>query len=475
MGHSPSIDELRDQDRKFRQYLDELLDDINKKAADVRNQVNETISKHYSSGGWDDAKPFLDGENVDVQHVKDWSLDNVTKIIGAVKDAIFGTAPPPPGAKVADKKSEDIAPAFTAIAKLDEYIAAKAFDVISGILQSFMASTEVTAKREIKSEPLAPGLTLFVGILECGYQSQSFFQNEIITQDFYIYAVRYSAKEASTYSKFEDLEAYEDLKVAWRKKMDTLAQKIDDTEDLDQLKKLQNNFDYYTSQLDALQKKIESLQQAKITALTNRVESRLVNAGVLRQQIEALTRTTQTLEKRFVGVEIQLKAFMQSKVGATKQGNWLYLGHGTPKEFSSIDSPRGTILTFWAKQNTLLDVNTGITIATMIKRDCLNLESILKMLQEAGVQAISEQQCTIGKANPQDYYLQGDDQIPCLIMDLSTGKWTRLDSTFSITLSQLLQSISGNIHLVCCRGGNGDITAITDKALLVKDLNGLLS
>ncbi|MDZ8051642.1 MAG: hypothetical protein RMX68_006070 [Aulosira sp. ZfuVER01] len=194
MGHSPSIDELRDQDRKFRQYLDELLDDINKKAADVRNQVNETISKHYSSGGWDDAKPFLDGENVDVQHVKDWSLDNVTKIIGAVKDAIFGTAPPPPGAKVADKKSEDIAPAFTAIAKLDEYIAAKAFDVISGILQSFMASTEVTAKREIKSEPLAPGLTLFVGILECGYQSQSFFQNEIITQDFYIYAVRYSAK-----------------------------------------------------------------------------------------------------------------------------------------------------------------------------------------------------------------------------------------------------------------------------------------
>jgi hypothetical protein len=269
VGQSPSVASLAQTDKEFRDYLDGLKKDVDKETTEARQDLDKMIDNHYKTGGWDDRKPFVQGMNVDVQHMREWSLDNVKKILDATKSALFGKTdlPKDSGVKV-NKEDPAFEPAIKAMASFELYIASKAFEAIGGILETFAMKTGVTIKKDVRKEAVAPGWTLFLSLREYNYQSQKFFNNETISQYFYLYDVQYSVKEGKSLSKMSDHLAYENLKTGWRTRIDNLSETIaNPATSFEAVQKLVTELEYYEKQLEAATKKYEELERERVTAL----------------------------------------------------------------------------------------------------------------------------------------------------------------------------------------------------------------
>jgi hypothetical protein len=155
------------------------------------------------------------------------------------------------------------------LAGLDLLIANAAFDLIQGVLQSLSTSTETALTSQMKNKMLAPGLTLFISILESSFKSSQFLTNELIIQDAYVYEVHFSIKEGESVVRLSDLEAYEDAKQTARHSITRIDKAIEGLTLGDNLDAYIRKVDMYDAILDAWIKRLGDLS-AKIAALSGK-------------------------------------------------------------------------------------------------------------------------------------------------------------------------------------------------------------
>jgi hypothetical protein len=228
MGKSATIEDLQKNDAAFRTYLDGIEKDLATQSDAAQQKMRTDIDDFYTKNGYDDAKRFTDGKNVDFMHQSEFTMDNLKKVIDAVSSAVFAGAQPPAGStvnedavKAADKA---LGPEVGAMANLELYIAGKVFDVLSNIIISFGTGTEVSFSSSTKSESLGYGIQMFTAVTASSYRSHSFFNNEYISQYLYCYDVRFSVKQAQSEAKMGIVQAYQNQLAVFEDLLTKLAE-----------------------------------------------------------------------------------------------------------------------------------------------------------------------------------------------------------------------------------------------------------
>lgn len=265
MGRSKTIREQQKANAAFNDYVKSMAKDMEEHVDKTSKTLDAMIEAHYKS--FPDKAMLQQGQYSHLSTFSQWSLDSVNEILNQCRDALFGKAPAPKGTEQ-KKPTEEEKNSLTAIKERELYIANAAFEVIQGIIGSFGSITSTSVMAKAESKPLAPGLTLFIGVLNNAYSSSSFFKNEKIVQNIFVYKIWYSIQEGQRQSQLSDLEAYENQKVVFRQKLNQLngvIMKLDilGSDYLDKMKVYNTLIDATYGQLKAIDQKISELTRAK--------------------------------------------------------------------------------------------------------------------------------------------------------------------------------------------------------------------
>jgi hypothetical protein len=263
MGQGPTIQELAEKDKEFRKYLAQINDEVQvDKTRDI-DSLKEKMAEFYKEGGWDDHKPIMQLEKVEVQQVSSWSLDNVTKMISAVKDAIFGNSVPPEGVKI--EKPAELLQSVAQMSNLGLMVMNKAFAAIQGILQAFATESSYKGSAIQRTEVIAPGLTLFISIRSDVWRSKGFFNNDSIAQYLFVIRSQFSLKQAGDLANYNALVGYQELHSAFVTRLKALANVVaNPATPYKALLELEEEMGYYAEQISELQAKINELSTEKI-------------------------------------------------------------------------------------------------------------------------------------------------------------------------------------------------------------------
>jgi len=257
MGKSKSIEELEAADKKFENYLDGKRKEIEARQSETRAKMDADIEKFYREGGWDDRKPVMSASYVDVQNMSEWSLGNVNKILSAVEGAIFGSSNPPPGTAIDSDITSN--PVIQKIPSLQLLVMARAFTAIQGILEAFTMKSSTNITMLHKVEVASPGLTIFVYVNSNSFRQQSFFNNDLITQYFFMADAYSSAKQLGDYTNFEDLRLFEEEKENLRKIARNLISVMSEATELTQIDALSRQLDGIYDRLEQITERINDL------------------------------------------------------------------------------------------------------------------------------------------------------------------------------------------------------------------------
>lgn len=224
MGTSATIKSQEEKNAEFANYVDKQRADLDGRAnAEVEN-ISKKAKDYYAK--FKDDTSLVSSNYRHLTTVKEWSLDSINQMINTCQRAIFG-GPLPDGAK-RDTPKPEVTKAIAAMGNLELLVANAAFDAVQGILSTISTkmTTEVSVKEDIKV--LAPGLTLFVTVMENSYSSKAFLDNESILQTFFIFDARFSIAQGNAQSRLQDLQAYEEVKQSMRQQLVGIAKKIAD-------------------------------------------------------------------------------------------------------------------------------------------------------------------------------------------------------------------------------------------------------
>jgi hypothetical protein len=271
MGQSNTIDEQQKFNTKFQAYVDQMREDLDKSLATQTTRLNEKIKEHYSK--YNDDSSMISSSYQHLTTVSEWSLASINVMIDTCRKAIFGGKLPANAKK--DTPTAEVDEAIEALTNLDLLIANAAFDVIQGLLTSAGSKTEtgITVKTDKKS--LAPGMTLFITVMENSYHRKDFLNDESIVQTLFLFDVRFSIKEGKQVTKLNDLLAYENQKQSMRnqlRQIDKVVSKLNPTADgyLVTLSKYTGISDVLNARLNAINKKLQAgvLANAAVNAAT---------------------------------------------------------------------------------------------------------------------------------------------------------------------------------------------------------------
>ncbi len=255
VGRSPSIQDLENQEDAYRAYLKKLEQELSTRAQSSQADLDARVKAYYATNKYDSVD-FISGKNSDFMQKADWSLANVKTIIDAISDAIFGGGSPPSGVGI--KKTAQTDAAIAEMADLEVYVAAKCFEVLSGIIESFGSASSVSFSENYKNEPLGNGLHLFAKVVCDSYKSTDFFNNEEIYEYLYIYYVKYSVEEAKTQAKIEVTKLYENQIATFVKKVDDLLSQL--TDGTITPEQYQSSADMFQKLIDASRQKLDELK-----------------------------------------------------------------------------------------------------------------------------------------------------------------------------------------------------------------------
>jgi len=214
MGAAPTLSQQAAKDKEFQKYIDERNAELDKTVTAARTAMDGEMRTFYAAGGWNDAKPLASGAYQHLATASTWSLEHVTNMIDAVRGAVFGGPPPPaPNSNVPapkgqsenkvepiDQKTKNL---MSLMAGTELVIANAAFQVITGILSQFKSSMETGLVKNVQQKDLTPGMSLFICVMENKYHRKDFFNDELIIQDFYIYACSFSVTRAADIANFD--------------------------------------------------------------------------------------------------------------------------------------------------------------------------------------------------------------------------------------------------------------------------------
>lgn len=232
MGSSPSIDDLKAKNKEFQDYLDSIQQDLDAKTSAALKQMQADITNFYTTNNYTDAKIMVQGKNSEFMHEREFSLDNVKKVIDGISAAVFSNESAPTGATVSKSTVADaekaLGQAVGAMANLELYMAGKVLDVMSSVLLNFGKSSSVSYDSTTETKSLAYGIQMFTTVAASSYRSTSFFENEYINQYMFVYDVRFSVQQSKTEQTLGLVQLYSNELAAYERKLDDLiAQLVD--------------------------------------------------------------------------------------------------------------------------------------------------------------------------------------------------------------------------------------------------------
>lgn len=293
MGVAPGINDLSKTNTEFQKYIDEQSKAMNLAASNAKKDMDAAIQNFYKQGNWDDAAPFTSGSYQHLTTAETWSLEHISEMINAIRGAVFGGSVVPPaqnpsnvptkvgeGTKVEPQKPA-VQGAIKQMADMDLLIASAAFDIIQGILTGFTAQANASIVHNFSQKEVAPGLSLFVTVMENEYHRSDFFSDQRIVQNFYIFDCRMSLKRASSIATFNQIQALMNQEAAFQTQTDLIAGKIAavdvNRDDYDAaIQKLNATLEKLNKFIDDLRIKIKALSEAK----------RLANAALVKKVLE---------------------------------------------------------------------------------------------------------------------------------------------------------------------------------------------
>src|SRR5437899_758776 len=173
MGSSHTLEQQAKENTEFQEYVEKQTAHLAVTATTAQTAMNAEMDAFYKKGGWTDAKPLTSGSYQHQATASEWSLDHVTKMIDAVRGAVFGGPPAPPaqpdpnaalalkGTGTVTDQPSPAATALSVIAGMDALVANAAFTVIEGILTSFTSESHSDIVSDSKQTELVPGLSLW--------------------------------------------------------------------------------------------------------------------------------------------------------------------------------------------------------------------------------------------------------------------------------------------------------------------------
>lgn len=265
MGRSKTIEQQTKSNQQFNEYIKQMNTDMENHCQEIDNKISSMITTHYDQV-YPDMATLMQAQYSRLDTSSEWSLNKINEIIGICSKALFGGGGD--GKVQVETQSESVANALDAIKSRELYIANAAFDIIQGVVSSFSSTTSTSVETKYDAKPVAPGVTLFIGVANNTFSHSSFLKNEKIIQTMYIFKVCYSIKEGKTTTVLNDLEAYESQKqsfYAQLKKLNDVIATMDVTAE-DYLEKLQRNTN------------IADILNARLTSINNMIKELSVNS-----------------------------------------------------------------------------------------------------------------------------------------------------------------------------------------------------
>lgn len=215
MGRSPSIEEMEKKDKKNREYLNEITNELSYKLGDTYEKL-EKEAKHFYEN--EHSEPwisdlYITGKQFDYQSIQEWSLASVSAIISKISAAVIGTVDGkienlPAGTDAGDK-AQDINKKYDMNKDKRLLIATNCFNLLAGIVGSFGNASSITVKHGTKSDPIGGGLRIFGSVGTQTFQRSSFFNNEKIATYQFAYIIRFSVKEFELQAKIALIDQYQ--------------------------------------------------------------------------------------------------------------------------------------------------------------------------------------------------------------------------------------------------------------------------
>lgn len=256
MGKSKSIADLEKKEDEYRGYLTKLENELEARAATYKSKMESDIHAYYTQNGWK-VENFISGQNSDFMQKSEWSLANVKAIIDQIGKAIFGGGGSLPDG-VTMQKTEDLSKALGEMENMELYVVGKAFEVLSGIVESFGSASSVSFNSNSKSVALGNGLHLFATVVCDSYKSTSFFENEEIYEYLYIYEVKFSHEEAEAQASMELTKLYEDQITTFTQKVEDLLTQLES--DAITAEQYQSSSQIYNTLISASKKQLSELE-----------------------------------------------------------------------------------------------------------------------------------------------------------------------------------------------------------------------
>lgn len=286
MGKSKSIEQMQKENTKFQDFIKDMRKDLDEQAAAQQKKIDDMVAAYHKD--YDDEVMVLSGNFTHQSVVSEWSLDAVNKMIDSCRNAILGDAPPPPGV-TAGSEAKQVATAMSQIGSVNTIIANAAFNVVQSLLRSVGSRTSVETKASQQSVPLAPGIRLFIAVVENSYDKTSFFGSDSIMQTLFVFTARYSLKEGKKQNEMAGLQGLSDLAAAYVSQLKQLSTEIAKLDIMDP---------EYFERMDRLER-----IQARIKLYLNKIDDEIAKLGgatpdraQLLNAVDNVVRTTRRLQ-----------------------------------------------------------------------------------------------------------------------------------------------------------------------------------
>ncbi len=267
MGKSNTIQEQQKKNQEFQKYIEDMTQNMGQRQSALSSQLDEMEKGHYEK--FSDKALLVEGKYSHLTTVSEWSLKSVNAIIDACTRALFGDKKNPPEGSQLPKTDEQTSESIKAIKGREAYIASEAFEVVQAIVGTFNSTTTTSVEQKVDAKPIAPGMTMFIGVENNAYTSASFLKNEKIIQTLFVFKVCYSITEGKQQSALSDLQMYEDQKERFRKIIERLGDKemelnMNDPDYDEKFNKLADRVELMTKRMDVITKKISELTNLKL-------------------------------------------------------------------------------------------------------------------------------------------------------------------------------------------------------------------
>ncbi len=269
MGKSNSIKTQQEKNKEFQNYVEQMTANMDKRQAALDSELSKMEEAHYAS--FPDKALLIEGRYSHLTTVSEWSLKTISNIIDSCSKAIFGTKKDAPGGSEKKDTNPEVSKSIEAVKQREELIANAAFDVVQAIVGSFSCASSTSVEKKVDGKPIAPGMTLFVGVENNSFSSSGFLRSENIIQTIFVFKVYYSIKEGQAQSSLSDLQLYEDQKETYRRiiaEINKLIENLDvSSDDFEELSaKYEERADRMYERLDKINEKIKELTAYKLEA-----------------------------------------------------------------------------------------------------------------------------------------------------------------------------------------------------------------